>query len=336
MKDKPLDQLLFDEPFRFEFFQAVRLLEKIFPDRKPVGGSALPTEEVVRFRSYVALDFPPSEIREFLDAEDPISGQQRKEMVMCVMGMVGVSGVLPTHYTELVLDRVRHRDTAMWSFLDLFTHRAASLFYRAWAKYRFPVGYERGNDEFTSYLFDLAGLGTSGLQGRMDLEDESLLPYVGLIAQKPHSSDSIEKVVSDYFGITAKADQFSGQWLELSEGDRTKLGSQNCSLGLNTIAGTKVWDQQSKFRLKLGPLEFKKFQAFLPNGSASKPLRSILDFMIGLELDYDVQLILAKQQVPSNILTTRALRRPMLGWTTFLKTRPFTKDDRQLILQTTN
>ena len=336
MNDKPLDQVLFDEPFRFEFFQAVRLLERMFPNRKPVGGAALPNDEIVRFRSYVALDFPPSEIREFADVEDPLTGQTRKEMTIAIMGMVGVSGVLPTHYTELVLDRIRHRDTAMWSFLDIFTHRAASLFYQAWAKYRFPVGYERGNDEFTAYLYDLAGLGTKGQRGRMDLADESLLPYVGLIAQKPHSSDAIEKMISDYFGIRAKADQFSGQWLDLSEGDRTKLGTQNCSLGLNTIAGAKVWDQQSKFRLKLGPLEFKKFQAFLPNGTASKPLRSILDFMVGMELDYDVQLVLAKQQVPSNILTTRALRRPMLGWTSFLKTSPFKKDDDQLILQTNN
>lgn len=332
MNQKPLDQLLFDEPYRFEFFQAVRLLEKIFPDRRSVGGKALPTEEVVRFRSYVALDFPPSEIREFVDVEDPITGLRRKEMVMCIMGMVGVSGVMPTHYTELVLDRVRHRDTAMWAFLDVFTHRAVSLFYQAWAKYRFPVGYERGNDEFTSYLFDLAGLGTKGMHGRMDLEDESLLPYVGLIAQRPHSTNAIEKIISDYFGIKAKADQYSGQWLELAETDRTKLGTQNCGLGLNTIAGTRVWDQQSKFRLKLGPLEFSKFQAFLPNGTASKPLKSILDFVVGMEFDYDVQLILAKQQVPSNILTTRAQRRPMLGWTSFLKTQPFQKDDRQLVL----
>jgi type VI secretion system protein ImpH len=336
MERKPLNQILFDEPYRFEFFQAVRLLEKVFPERKSVGGKGLPAEEVVRFRSYVALDFPASEIREINEVTDALTDQQRVEMMICMMGMVGVSGVLPTHYTELVLDRIRHRDTSMWAFLDIFTHRAASLFYQAWAKYRFPVGYERGNDEFTQYLFDLAGLGTKGIRGRMHLEDESLLPYVGLIAQKPHSSNALERAISDYFDIDVKVDQFSGQWLDLEERDRTKLGSQNSSLGLNTIAGAKVWDQQSKFRLKLGPLKFQKFQAFLPSGTGSKPLKSLMDFLVGLELDYDVQMILEKQQVPSNILTTRALRRPMLGWTSFLKTVPFEKDDDQLVLQTNN
>jgi len=334
MARKPLNQLIHDEPYRFDFFQAVRLLEKVYPERKPVGGSALPSQEVTRFRSYVALDFPASEIRELNETVDPQTGQSVLEMVICIMGMVGVSGVLPTHYTELVLDRIRHRDTTLWSFLDIFTHRSASLFYRAWAKYRFPVGYERGEDDFTGYLFDIAGLGTKGLRGRMELEDESLLPFVGLIAQKPHSVRAVENTISDYFGVKAEIEQFSGQWLKLEDADLTKLGKQNCVLGANAIAGARVWDQQSKFRVKLGPLDIKKYVAFLPNGSAYKPLRSIIDFMIGLELDYDVQLILAKQQVPGNILTTRAVRKPMLGWTTFLKTKPFQADDRQLVLQT--
>jgi type VI secretion system protein ImpH len=248
------------------------------------------------------------------------------------MGMVGVSGVLPQPYTDLVLDRVRHRDTAMWSFLDIFTHRAVSMFYRAWRKYRFPVGYERGNDEFTAYLYDLVGLGTKGLRGRMSLADESLLPYAGLIAQRPHSTNALENVLSDYFGTTARVRQFFGQWLALDSADYTRLGNQNSILGESSIAGTRIWEQQSKFRVRLGPLDFKQFQEFLPNGSAYEPLRSIIRFMVGLEFDFDVQLLLRAQQVPSTILTTRAVRKPMLGWTSFLKTKPFTADDEQVVL----
>jgi len=334
MPRKPLDQVLFDEPYRFEFFQAVRLMHHVYPNRKPVGGTAMPADEVVRFRSFISMEFPPSEIRELKREFDELNERERAEMIICMMGMVGSSGVLPTHYTELVLDRVRHRDTAMWAFLDIFTHRSASLFYRAWAKYRFPVAYESGNDDFTGYLFDLAGLGTPGLKGKMGLDDESLLPYVGLIAQKPHSAGAVENIVSDYFEVGARVDQFSGQWLVLHERDRTKLGVQNSVLGANTIAGGMIWDQQSKFRLRLGPLKFDKFVAFLPNGSARRPLQSIVKFMAGTEVDYDVQLILEKKQVPGNILTTRALRKPMLGWTSFLKTIPFEFDDEQLVLQT--
>src|SRR5437773_4184062 len=217
---KALNRLLFEEPYRFEFFQAARLIEWIFPNKKAVGRESLPNEEPVRFRSRISLDFPASEIQEIRERPD----DETVEMLINFMGMVGVSGVLPVHYTELVYDRIRHQDTAMWSFMDIFTHRAVSMFYRAWAKYRFPISYERGNDDFTSYLFDIAGLGTRGLRGRMSVEDESLLPYTGLIAQRPHSTNALENMLSDYFRAEVKLVQFFGQWLDLSEADITNLG----------------------------------------------------------------------------------------------------------------
>ena len=50
------------------------------------------------------------------------------------------------------------------SFLDIFNHRAISLFYRAWEKHHFTVGYERNEqDPLSPHLMDLLGLGTPGL-----------------------------------------------------------------------------------------------------------------------------------------------------------------------------
>jgi type VI secretion system protein ImpH len=333
MNDKPLNQELFDEPYRFEFFQAVRLLEKIFSERPPVGYDSLPSKEVVRFRSRPGISFPPSEVYELTEVTDDFTGEQKLEMIVNFMGMIGPVGVLPTPYTELVMERIRYRDTSLYAFLDIFSHRAISLFFRAWEKYRFPVSYERGKDDFTEYLFDFVGLGTRGLRGRLNLDDESLLPYGGLIAQKPHSTRALEQILSDYFNVPVKIKQFTGQWLSLDKESITRLGEANSRLGLNTVVGTQIWDDQSKFRVVFGALKFTEFQAFLPNGTAYKPMKSIIRFMVGEELDFDVQLKLKAKEVPGTILTTRAKRRPMLGWTSFLKTKPFKKDDEQVILQ---
>lgn len=334
MPKVPLDQLLLEEPYRFEFFQAVRLLEKIHSKKKPVGDTALPYEEIARFRSRIAMDFPSSEIHEIFETPDGSTGEPTTEVIVNFMGMAGVSGVLPAHYTELVLDRIRHRDTTLWSFLDIFTHRAVSLFFRAWAKYRFPVGYERGNDAFTGFLFDFAGLGTSGLRGRSAIDDESLLPYIGLIAQRPHSNSALENILSDFFGVSVKVQQFFGQWLPLGKQDVTNIGRQNTTLGVNAIAGSKVWDQQSKIRILFGPLTFSQFLSFLPNGSAHAAAKSIIRFFTGIELDFDFRLSLVGREVPGCILTTRAARRPMLGWTSFLKTEPVSGIDNQVVLGT--
>jgi type VI secretion system protein ImpH len=329
---KSVKEILFEEPYRFEFFQAVRLFERLFPEKKTVGKESLPAEEPVRFRSYVTLTFPSSEIQEIREITNEKNDETRMEMLVNFMGLVGASGVLPVHYTELVFDRIRHHDSAMWAFFDIFTHRAVSLHFRAWEKYRFPVAYERGNDEFTSYLFDFAGLGTDKIRGKMGFDDESLLPYVGLIAQKPHSSSAIENVLSDYFRVPVKIEQLFGLWLDLAESDLTRVGRARSTLGSTVILGKRIWDQQSKFRIRLGPMDFAKFQAFLPNGTASRALRSLVNFMAGIESDFDLQLALKAKQVPSLVLTTRAMRRPMLGWTTWLKTKPFVSNDEQVVL----
>ncbi len=333
MPKKDLNQELFDEPYKFEFFQAVRLLEKIFPELSAVTRSVSPQNEVVRFRSNASLKFPPSEIFEINETAAVQTDEKKLEMFVNFMGMIGIIGVLPIHYTELIIERARYGDKSLWAFVDIFTHRAVSMFFRAWEKYRFPIQYERGNDDFTEHLLDFIGLGTNGLRGKLHLEDENLLPYSGLLLQKPHSTAALEQILTDYFGIKAKIQQFFGQWLELDEESITRLGATNSSLSSTAIIGTHIWEQQSKFRVVLGALSFKEFQAFLPNGTARESSTSIIRFMVGLELDFDVQLILKAKQVPSCILTTRAQRRPMLGWTSWLKTKPFEEDDKQVVLQ---
>ena len=55
-------EALFREPYSFDFFQAVRLLGLLQPDRSPVGRYAQPHDEVVRFGANPTLNFPASAI----------------------------------------------------------------------------------------------------------------------------------------------------------------------------------------------------------------------------------------------------------------------------------
>jgi type VI secretion system protein ImpH len=329
--DTPLIKLLFDEAYHFDFFQAVRLLERIYPERRPVGRDDLPGREAVRFRTRAGLDFPASQLHQI---SAPAGGADAPaQMVVAFMGLTGPLGVLPHPYTELLTERARAQDHALWEFLDLFNHRLIALFYRGWEKSRFTVAYERREeDRVTEYLFDLVGMGTGGLRNRLGVPDEGLLHYGGLVAQRPHSAAALQALLGDYFGVPAGVAQFFGQWLSLDEESLCRLGGANSRLGIGTIAGGRVWDDQSKFRLKLGPLNFYEFAAFLPVGSAFKPLLKLCRLMAGQEFDFDVQLVLKAAQVPGCVLTTRARRRPMLGWTSWLKTREFVYDDAQVVL----
>ena len=327
----PLEDVLFEEGYRFDFFQAVRVLERLYPERQPVGRDANPSREAVRFRSHPSLSFPPSAIYEIARGED---GGGPAQMTIAFMGLTGLLGVLPRHYTELLIERMRHKDEALRDFFDLFTHRLLSLFYRAWEKYRFPIAYERtvskgeGDDRFTLYLFDLIGLGTKGLRRRLEVEDEPLLFYGGLLAQHPRSASALEGVVSDYFEVPATVTQFIGQWLPLSEASRSRLGpgEANNALGVNAVAGRRVWDQQANFRLRLGPLTFDEFCRFLPSGDGFRTLVAITRFSAGQEFDFDLQLVLKAAEVPWCRLGGNGEHGMRLGWSTWLKNQEFISD----------
>ena len=108
------------------------------------------------------------------------------------MGLTGPSGVLPTPYTELFIDRrTQYRDRTGHAFLDMFTHRAVSLFYQAWRKHRIYLPYEAGNpDGFSRNLLDIVGVGLGHLQQRLaasgkGIPDQFLIHYAGLLTQKP-------------------------------------------------------------------------------------------------------------------------------------------------------
>jgi type VI secretion system protein ImpH len=319
--DTSLERKLFEEPFRYDFFQAVRLLEKI-NGGEPVGfGDTAPKDESVRFRTRPTLEFPASEIYE-------LNRQDIPEMFVAFMGLMGAGGQLPLHYTELVAERARHKDFALWEFLDIFNHRFISLFYRAWEKYRFAVSYERNrNDEFTSYLYDLMGLGTRGLRGELELQDQALVYYAGLISQKPHSATAISALLSDYFGVNVVIEQFRGQWLSLDDESKSYLGQQSSTLGITTVAGEAIWDVQSGFGLCLGPLDIDQYKRFLPDGPLYPQLKSLVQFLTGIEFDFIVNLTLKASHVPDCTLGTQKL-----GWTTWLKTSEFIEDDSQLVL----
>src|SRR3954468_5545327 len=141
-----LEQLLFEQAHRFEFFKAIQVLEQVRKGHVPVGRhESLPAREVVRFRTRPTLEFPASEVHEIKTRNGAsLHSDEPPEMYVSFMGLIGPVGVMPTLLTELVAERARYKDTALWEFLDLFNHRIVSLFYCAWERYRLTIGFERG------------------------------------------------------------------------------------------------------------------------------------------------------------------------------------------------
>jgi type VI secretion system protein ImpH len=332
--DPPLADVLFEEPYRFEFFQAVRLLERLYPQRKPVGHDSLPAEEVVRFRTRLSLAFPPSEIHEMREAD----GEAVAEMVVAFMGLLGPLGVLPRHYTSLAIERVRDRDHTLPDFLDVFTHRLVSLFYRAWQKYRLPVAYDSAlhegtwPDRLSRYLLAIAGMGTPGLLGRLSLSDQVLPLYAGLLWHRPRSATALAGILADYFAAPVEIVELVGEWLPLVEANRTRIGAANSTLGRDMVVGSRVWSPQAAFRVRIGPLALEQFDHFLPPNPAFGAMVDMTRLAVGDTFTFYVQPVLARAEVPFCQLGATGPGAPRLGWSTWLKGREFTRDADDVVL----
>jgi type VI secretion system protein ImpH len=350
---------LFTDGFAFDFFQAVRLLERLDRARKPVGRAGPPRDEVVRFLAHLSLSFPPSSIYEI---EPAGTSRPMPAMTVTFLGLTGPSGVLPRHYTEMLLHLERDakgpEKRALRAWLDLFNHRLLSLFYRAWEKYRFFVPYERGDfarpdaaDPFTQALFSLVGLGVPPLRNRLRvsvredrdgerrerslarLNDLVLLYYGGFFAHRPRNVSSLRALVADYFGLPVRVEQFRGQWLRLDPANQSRLGGEgNNQMGVNLVAGARVWSVESKFRLRVGPLRYPQFLEFLPDRSPVAARKTffllchLVRMYVGPELDFDVQLVLAREDVPECRLGDDGGPGPRLGWNTWVRTAAYPHD----------
>ena len=319
------------DPSAFEFFQAVRLLERLYPERRGVGRFTDPKEEVVHFSPRPVIAFPASEIH----AVD-LPGNRPARMVVNFMGLIGPLGVLPYHYTQLVGERGRLRDRALREFLDLFQHRFISLFYRAWEKYHFTTVYERGGqDPVTEHLRDLIGLGIASFRDRLPMPDEGLLFYAGALGPQPRSAAALGDMLADLFGVSVEVEQFVGGWYRLSPGSQCYVGEEMApsnQLGLGAVVGDEMWDQQARVCLRLGPLTRAQYERLLPGGADHELLRAVARFFAHDQFDFDVRLILARDEVPGCVLGGDDEHAPALGWRTWLRTKPFPRDADDTIL----
>lgn len=379
--DLPRDsvaEMLFAEAYRFEFFQAVRVLLRLFPEREPVGRDADPDQEICRFRGRITLEMPASALYELL----PGKPGRPPELVCNFLSLAGASPApLPDHYAQFILDRMRRRDYTLRDFLDLFHHRLISLFYRAWEKYQSWIGYELAEtqgrkqreagperwrwfvleerqrlDVAGQMLLDLIGLGTPALRYRMrerrrlaprhEIADDTLRFYAGLFAQRHRSALGLECLLEDYFGVPVKVEQFCGQWLLLEEEHQTRLagdgnrregpGQGAGGLGQGAVAGSRVWERQSKFRLRVGPLNYAQFRTFVPSGDAFKPLVQLTRLYVGKEFDFDVQLVLRGPEVPGCELPRAPAGGVRLGWDAWVHNAPFETDVADAVFSSQN
>ena len=261
---------LMEEPHSFEFFQAVRLLAQ----------ARLPSP---RYRNRLSLAFPPNQI-ENIGAE----GDGRIRLTPAFIGMLGSQGVLPLHYSECVNRHEKsHNDGGPRAFLDLLSHRAAELFYQAWARHR-PEAMD-GPDEGDGFLTMLLAL--AGVPACDSVQPETLARYAMQIRSRCVSAPQMAGMYAEYFNVPFAVQQLVGQWQNLEPEHQAQLGRVNVDLGSGVLLGERIYGCDARVRLRIGPLAQDAYERFLPGGADAVQLAAMLGLHCGASMTLEVCLV---------------------------------------------
>ena len=316
------------EPYRFDFFLALRQLECLHRDLPRLGTAPRAADAPVRLGQEPSLDFPPATVASFR-----AGGAGTQRLAVRFMGLFGPNGPLPLHLTEYARDRVRNADDrAFASFADIFHDRTIALFFRAWAGAQPTVSLDRAEqDRFGVYVASLLGVGMPAFRDRDAWPDFAKLHYVGHLANQSRHADGLASVIRDYFDLPARVAEFVGEWLSLPAESRMHLGTRRDSgcLGQSTVIGARVWERQHKFRIVLGPMGYLDYARMLPGGTSLPRLAALVRNYVGDQFSWDLQPVLRRAEVPRLELG----RLGQLGWTTWLHAGAPTRDADDLLLR---
>ncbi|MCK5817727.1 MAG: type VI secretion system baseplate subunit TssG [Psychromonas sp.] len=291
---------LLKDPSDFDFYQAVYTIERqlfLKSNRhRKVGYDSLPRNELIRFKSVQQLGFPGPPISDVKLQKDKTKFKETSvDMSVSFMGLTGTSGVLPQHYTELILERLRKKDTGMCAYFDLFNHRIISLYYRVWVKYSFAINYNQtqGHDSFSNVINSLTRTSTD--VGKY---------YAGLFHHRIRTVKGLKQILDHYTGCKTEIRQFVGRWHTLSEHDQTRLAERSqpegqfACLGVDTSIGDKVWNINSRINIVLVPPAKLKIDSYLKGGEINRLIKLVISSYLGNQTKFNILLKIERRQMP--------------------------------------
>jgi len=281
-------------PWEAGFISIMRAIAARTPALPPPGKATLPSQERFQLGQVASMTFSPREIAAISQQDDKIKLQ------LFGLGIWGAQGAMPLHLSELAYSRYEQHDHTLIDFVDIFHHRALSLFYRAWFLSQDTASLDRKDDErFSFYVGSLVGLDPA------ELDPEPLPVHVRLassahLVREARNPDGLLGAMQYYFDVPVRMKEFELQWIFLDSNDQTALGDDRYAslLGDGAILGDTVLDRQHKFKLLMGPLPLSQYMLFSPWGRDMAVLRELVRSFIGFEYAWDVQLVLAPDQVP--------------------------------------
>ena len=318
-----------------ELFAALRLLEGAQPGRARLGYSHVAEEDPVRLDQALLLEFARTEITR-VDASRGDLSSHRAVVEQTAVGLLGPNGALPYSWTEHAHDLANsvyrdQRDKSFVAWINVIQRRQVGLLYRAWSDTQAVVGMDRPLQAHPlgDRLRALAGLELADSGTRDHIAPGFKMAFAAVLSRRVRSPQPLAAMLAYHFDAPVRVEEFVARWLEIPMDQRTRVGVQFNRLGHDAVAGARVWDCATRFRLYIGPLSLERYREFLPHGRAYAELADLVTLYAGVEYEWDIVPILEAPQVPYSWLGNEGL---LLGWSSWLGVRYDTTDAADLNL----
>lgn len=290
---------------RINFYRFCQLLEKRNPDKPLLGSTSHPADDPVRFAPHPGMGFPASELKTVeYDEED----DSKPPLIRTTfMGMYGVDSPLPTVYLDDITQR-REGHEALQGFLDIFSHRILTQFYRIWRKYSYPATFEPGGtDSISQSLLGLVGLGIPGTAEHIATPVSRFLALLGVLRQPGKTREGMQALVTLLAPeTTVRVSPYCLRPVEVSR-PLGFSGDDDFLLDGNTPLGDEAMDANSQLLIALSTDDEKESQGWRPDGLLYQDFLVMLRVYLGWRFKAKITLT----------TSTRLLGIPPLGESTF-------------------
>ncbi|EPJ5825251.1 type VI secretion system baseplate subunit TssG [Pluralibacter gergoviae] len=260
---------------RINFFRFCQLLEKRRVDAPRLGASSHPDDDPVRFCPHPGMGFPASELKAVEYDED----ETKPPVVRTTfMGLYGVDSPLPTAWLDDIAQG-REGHESQQAFLDIFSHRILTQFYRIWRKYSYPATFEAGGtDAISQSLLGLVGLGIPGTAEHIATPVSRFLALLGVLRQPGKTQEGARALVSLLAPHTrVRVSPYSLRPVEISR-PAGFYGDEDILLDGNTPLGDEVMEAGSQLLIALSTDDAREALAWRPDG------RLYQDFLVMLRV----------------------------------------------------
>lgn len=328
---EPLVASLLARAPTMSFMQLCRLLELRAPGDPGLGTRDSLEGDPLRFRARPRVGFPAGEIAsvEFDDGGDTFGAAVPPTVRTTFLGLYGVDAAMPSHLIDDIVLREEGHE-AVEAFLDQFNHRFVTLLYRAWKKYRYPIGFQPGGtDAHSRSLLCLAGFGWGEKPERAGLPDARVLALLGLLIQRTRTPEGLAGVVALAApGVEVRVDEFyptlkrAGKPRPLTsvgKVDKTPETDTRRGLGGGYVLGTCLSYRSRAARVTLRPANPGQAHALLPGAPLHGELMAFLRLYVGTRADVFLRMEVSSRLAPvPQIRSTPAVAAPRLAWTAIL------------------